>query len=144
MIGPPIRIPKKRQPPKRLNLFFLNSSPALLNPSPRGRCGATAPPARATRDVHMVRVAGNAARRPAGRGALVKIESLGQMKIKENCIWLWRPRSQLYRQRFLQPNTHFATSNFFEIYKIHKNLCTAPDSKLSKLLTTFFFTILNY
>ena len=37
-------------------------------------------------------------------------------KIKE----LWRPRSLLYRRRFLRPNTHFAA--FFEIYKIQKPL----------------------
>ena len=32
-------------------------------------------------------------------------------------VKLWKARSQLYRRRFLRPNTHFAA--FFEIYKIH-------------------------
>ena len=35
-------------------------------------------------------------------------------------------RSQLYRRRFLQPNTHFAA--FFEIYKM-RTFCTARNSK---------------
>ena len=64
-------------------------------------------------------------------------------KIKE----LWRPRSLLYRRRFLRPNTHFAA--FFDIYMIQKPLHRSKRKilqnfndnflKICQILTKFSF-----
>ena len=56
-------------------------------------------------------------RRRSGSGAHGCLSDPGWGRQQGRLVKLWKARFQLYRRRFLHPNTHF--SAFFEIYKIH-------------------------